>query len=520
MRAIAHGAWNIMIDGGPMLQSKIAPISIITTVYARTDVSLFEETVASVRRQSVQPYEWLVLAHGPISDGLRQVLESLSLSGLLRLLVLPDNLGIQGGLRYCLENAAGDYILPLDADDLLSDVAIQTLNNAAHEHDECKIFYSDEDLLIGGVRHHAFRRPQHDPIHLRAHSFVWHCIMFSRQCALEIGVFTNGASEYAQDWDTLLRFEFNGMSARLVPKVLYHWRQHESSLSNSGTLFEGSLRSVRSCLEFVRSNFSRPENYEVQEYPIGRKGAEFYLRRKSSDLPHVTIINFSTGEYESEPSTLDGIIESSSHITINRGADGIDAIRKLLSTVDAAFLIVRNTAVRVDEEIGFWQAIKHFESSNRVVMVSGVLSDQLGRVSRGCPVETDTGFVDPLRGRSAIGVNRSMFNVWKAHCVDAPNFDFCVVRAEFLKSVVEDCYRNFPSRGLNWLCAQYAKRVEALLVFEPLLTGYVSDNDLLLTDEIDCFGRFEKGFLSPSSPQDPIYRGLSRLLMTEEGTDD
>lgn len=487
-------------------------ISIITTVYVKTNIDLFNETVKSVLKQTQRPHEWLVLAHGPVSDDLKKTLQALNADGSLRLFTLSENLGIQGGLRYCLQKASGQYILPLDADDLLSENAIEALSCAARKYKEHKIFYSDEDLLIGGLRRHPYLRPHHDPIHLRAHSFVWHCIMFDRQIGLDIGVYTNKSAEYAQDWDTMLRFEFLGMKAQLVPEILYHWRQHETSLSNSGALFEGSLQSVRSCLELVRHNYSKPENYDVQNYPIGKPGSEFYLRRKALDLPDILSLVFSCGEAVEELSVMDRLIQNAVNIELNRGARGVEILKSAIADSSQPYIMLRNRSIYVGEEIGFWQAIKHFESDDNVKIVSGLLSNRLGLVIRGCPVQTDCGIVDPIRGKSAIGVNEHMFNVWKAHCIDTPNLDFCLIKTDFLRDLLSEFDVNMPLRSISWLCTHYARKSNALLVFEPLMLGYIAHEEALLADEIDAFTQFEACLADFRFPNATLRRGLSRII--------
>src|SRR5206468_3622107 len=104
-----------------------ASITILTITYERTNVDFFRKTVASVRDQTLKPAEWVVLAQGPIPPALKSLLDDLQAERRIRLLTHDTNLGIQGGSRICLEQAIADYVLPLDADDLLAPNAIATL---------------------------------------------------------------------------------------------------------------------------------------------------------------------------------------------------------------------------------------------------------------------------------------------------------------------------------------------------------------------------------------------------------
>jgi glycosyltransferase involved in cell wall biosynthesis len=99
--------------------------SILTTVYERTDAALFAETAACLRGQTLPLHEWVVLAHGPVPAALDRLLDEYAGDPSFRLMRLPTNLGIMGGMRVCLEAASGDYIVPMDADDLLTVDALQ-----------------------------------------------------------------------------------------------------------------------------------------------------------------------------------------------------------------------------------------------------------------------------------------------------------------------------------------------------------------------------------------------------------
>src|SRR5216683_3666411 len=103
-----------------------APVSfsVLTTIYKGTVATLFLDAGESILRQKVERLEWIILAHGPVSRTLVSMLERLRGDARCHIEFLPDNLGPIRGLRYCLERASGDYIIPVDADDLLTPDAL------------------------------------------------------------------------------------------------------------------------------------------------------------------------------------------------------------------------------------------------------------------------------------------------------------------------------------------------------------------------------------------------------------
>lgn len=484
------------------------PISVITTVYFKTNVALFLETAKSIKAQTVTPHEWLVLSHGPISDDLSTALERLRDEGVLRWLTLDKNLGIQGGLRYCLEQATGEFVLSLDADDLLTPDAIALLSDAAAESPETLAFYSDEDILVDDVPVHPFYRPAFDPVHFFSHSYIWHCILFHRATALELDVYTNAQTEYAQDWDLLIRFVRAGHEPGHVPEVLYHWRHHQSSLSNSGSLFDGSVRSVKGCLDAIRLG-DYADLLSIEEYPIGPPASDFYLRRSASNVPPCLLLTMS--DSDDMPGGIEkDVFSRSAHVQADRGTKGLHALKEAIEDSSEALVCLRNDTVSDFEQLGILQAFKHFELVPSVQVVSGMLSSKLGTVVHGPVVRLDGRFSDLSAGRPAIGNNAHMFNIWKPHCVDLPCLDLMIARREFLLDALAAAPANLALRSLAWWLGRTAYRTRQRVAFEPLFMGFVTDETKLTGDPPASLSRAEAAF-GPSDLHGSPPRGLSRI---------
>ena len=497
-----------------MPSDRKVPISVITTVYVKTNVALFLETSKSIKAQTVTPHEWLVLSHGPISDELSIVLEKLRDEGALRWLTLDENLGIQGGLRYCLERATGEFVLSLDADDLLTPDAIALLSDATAASPEVRVFYSDEDILIDDVPNHPFYRPAFDPVHLFSHSYIWHCILFHRATGLELGAYTNSRAEYAQDWDLLIRFVRAGHEPEHIPEVLYHWRHHRSSLSNSGSLFEGSVRSVKGCLEAIRlGDFA--DLLSIEEYPIGPPASDFYLRRSASNVPPCLLLTMS--DSDSVPSVdIEGhIFSRSAHVQADRGTNGLRARKEAIEDSGEPFICLRNDTVTDFEQLGILQAFKHLELVPSIQAVGGMLSSKLGMVIHGPVVRFDGKFADLSAGRPATGNNAHMFNIWKPHCVDLPCLDLMIARQDFLLDALAAAPVNLALRSLSWWLGRTAYRTKQRIAFEPLFMGFVTDETKLLGDPPASLLRAEAAF-GPSDFHGSPPRGLSRIVGMSE----
>jgi O-antigen biosynthesis protein len=370
--------------------------SILTSVYARTPVGLFQETARSVLGQSYSCAEWIVLENGPIRAELAAILDRLQTDTRVRRLQVPENRGIVGAVRFCLEHATGDYAVPLDADDLLTPDALQQLALGIERHDGPALVFSDEDLLIGGIPASPHRRPGFDPILNASDSYIFHLCAFKRDRALALGVYSDQAAEFCHDWDTLRRFEEAGERIAHVPVVLYHWRMHEGSSSNSGQVNEGSLASVRHVLQRIVARQQNPDLYEVALFPINR-GVDQYaiLRRPIAPLP-LALVHLEAGvDAGSERSRLaHGMIHAAAAC---RGTEELAAwLDRLPSEIAHVLVIQQNWTVR--DETALWEAMRLFEMHTDVALVSGRLLDASGTVVAACtPVLPDAGWIGKPR---------------------------------------------------------------------------------------------------------------------------
>ena len=125
--AVSDGEYRLRLGAHLAARGKSYPapepgvgFSVLTTVYEGTHPDYFRETARSLLQQTHPDFEWVLLAHGPISAGLEAALVELLPEARVKMFRESENLGIMGGMRRCLETAEKDYAVPLDADDLLT----------------------------------------------------------------------------------------------------------------------------------------------------------------------------------------------------------------------------------------------------------------------------------------------------------------------------------------------------------------------------------------------------------------
>jgi glycosyltransferase involved in cell wall biosynthesis len=302
-------------------------LSLLTTIYEKTSAIFLDALAESITGQSFAPAQWIIVAHGPIPETvLRQVRERAAFWR-ATVIVVAEPLGIMGAMKTALGHAEGDYIVPVDADDLLTPDAVQILASQIARLDEPDMVYSDEDLLVEGIPESPYLRAGFDEVLNRDSSYIWHLCAIKRETALRCGLYTDADATWCHDWDSVTRIANAGGQIKHIPEVLYHWRQHPGSTTNQAKGDSRSLQSVRHVLEGQLARLTHPERFAVEDWPESRDAKELYLARKNQDLPQLVWIgDFSKVQNIAEDAIL---LITTNDVAVNAPDAFIEAARLL-----------------------------------------------------------------------------------------------------------------------------------------------------------------------------------------------
>jgi hypothetical protein len=466
--------------------------SILTTVYERTDAALFAETAACLRGQTLPLHEWVVLAHGPVPAALDRLLDEYAGDPSFRLMRLPTNLGIMGGMRVCLEAASGDYIVPMDADDLLTVDALQVMAGEIAQRGAPALLYSDEDILIDGVPRSPYQRPDWDPVLNLASSYVWHLCVIHRETALRLALYTDAGASWCHDWDTMFRVSEAGLEPVHVPEVLYHWRQHPASSTNRPDPESGSRRSQRHLLERRLAREPHPGHWRIVDFPVFRGAPEWHVERLPIDPPPVDLIvvgaidRAAAVPAASRRLTAPASVAAPPRPWYQRwfglgaavvptevAAANIGALRRALEASSAPRVLVVSEAVEFAGADGWWEAVRLFELFPEVAAVSGYLLDRSGRVVGGAPLVFPNGrVVVPQAGRPADDPGPFAIAL-KPHCVAGVPTDLFMAERRLLHTVVDALPDEAPLAGLGLRLGLAALADGRRVAFSPLIRATV-----------------------------------------------
>ena len=260
-------------------------VSILMPVY-RPRREWIEAAVQSVEAQSYDNWQLCVCCDGPadpwLDDWLRRRVAD---NARMRVTFATERRGIASAMNGAGAIAEGDYITFLDQDDVLSPTALHFVVEALQQ-ETSDILYSDEDWMDEhGQRLRPNFKPDWSPELLTGCMYFGHLFVVRKQMMTAAGWFRDGF-EGAQDYDLALRLVGAGATVTHIPRVLYHWRMHESSTATSAGAKPHAHISGKRALEqallssgavaTVVDGPSGPHTYSVK-WPLSSKGVSVVI---------------------------------------------------------------------------------------------------------------------------------------------------------------------------------------------------------------------------------------------------
>lgn len=263
-------------------------ISIVVPMY-NTKFSYFVELIESINNQTYQNFEVCLADSSKIPDvQIQKYIQELN-SNKIVYKNISQNLGISENTNIAISFSTGDYVAFCDHDDVISINALYEVVKAINSSD-ADFIYTDEDILENGIRKNPHFKPDFSPDLLTSYNYICHLCVVKRKLLDEVGLL-NKEFDGAQDYDFVLRATEKAKNIVHIPKVLYHWRAHETSTSYSSSAKEYVYMAGKRAIEehFKRINIKakveildEPGRYRVKYDVIGNPKISIIIPNKDS----------------------------------------------------------------------------------------------------------------------------------------------------------------------------------------------------------------------------------------------
>ena len=188
------------------------------------------EAIDSLLRQTVAPVEIIVCDDGSADD----LTGALARFGDRVALIAGEHRGVAAARNRLLDAATGQFVVPLDADDVYAPTRLERLGDLARARPDLDLLSTDATFVRQGHPTGRFNEGTQFAVENQAEAFLDRCYVICpamrRDRLLAIGGYDDSLRT-AEDWDVCLRLVLDGATAGLVDEPLMEYRLGTGSVT-------------------------------------------------------------------------------------------------------------------------------------------------------------------------------------------------------------------------------------------------------------------------------------------------
>lgn len=228
-------------------------ISIIVPLHNQAEY--IGDCLESIRNQTVEPYETIVVNDGS-TDFSSSVLAGYSLMDLN--VIHQTNRGLPSARNTGVMNSKGDFILPLDADDILLPDTIERLSKILETTDADVVGLSFREFGLRNTLVSLMPNPSIEDF--KTANRIGYCSAIRKDVLLEVGGYSPKMVWGYEDYHLWFNLLSRGKKIITLPEIMWLYRTKEKSMIND------SITHHKELMEQIAKDFPDifPEYKEVK----------------------------------------------------------------------------------------------------------------------------------------------------------------------------------------------------------------------------------------------------------------
>jgi len=187
------------------------------------------ETLTSVAAQTFRDFEVIVVDDGSTETTTVQLLDQLDQPGIRML--RTENRGVSAARNHAIDAAAGRFILPLDADDLIAPDYLDRVVPVLKADASVGIVFGER--LLFGEQQGVAPLPPYDARRLLVENLIYPAALFRKEDWAAVGGYNEAMRHGWEDWDFWLAMSQLGRRVVRLPNILFHYRVRRASRDHS-----------------------------------------------------------------------------------------------------------------------------------------------------------------------------------------------------------------------------------------------------------------------------------------------
>jgi glycosyltransferase involved in cell wall biosynthesis len=321
------------------------------------------DTVFSVRTQTLLPQEIIVVDDGSTDEFTLKVLDRLADSGVT--VIHQVNQGAPAARNAGIRAASGEYILCLDADDMIEPTFLAETSEKLAEHPDVGIVTTRVQLF---GEHEVVWHPDINPNRLTMllrHNVIASASLFRKECWRQAGGYAD--LEAYQDWNFWISIVEKGWRWLAIPKILYRYRVRKGSITSKA---EGKRKALfTEIMKRHEETYAKHYRDIILELDEDLNSHKATVSRYANDAKK--LLKAIDGHKEEVRSLADAIRDRDRRI---------GALENALAEKDRTLASVWGTVAEKDQRIAsLWSALE--EKDQTLAAAWGVVADKDQRLA-------------------------------------------------------------------------------------------------------------------------------------------
>nr|WP_238480678.1 glycosyltransferase family A protein [Desulforadius tongensis] len=192
-----------------------------------------KDAINTVREQTYKKTEIIVVNDGSTDKYTLDVIKEISNAEPDVIVINQENSGLAAARNAGINKAKGEYILPLDADDLLEKDFLSKTVDILNNHPDVGFVYTWVKYF--GAADGIWQTPEYDHVHLLVTNLCTAASLFRHNAFDQVGGYNTDMVYGFEDWDFWIALSKHGWRGWCVKEPLFLYRQHGqgSMLSSS-----------------------------------------------------------------------------------------------------------------------------------------------------------------------------------------------------------------------------------------------------------------------------------------------
>lgn len=188
-----------------------------------------KEAIDSVSAQTFQDFEIIVVNDGSTDAETNQIINGLDNSRIK--VITTENHGLASARNNGIAAAAGDYILPLDADDKIAPAYLEKAVKYLDEDTELGIVYCEADFF--GEENFKWDLPDYELSKILLDNLIFASAFFRKKDWEAIGGYKQAMIFGWEDYDFWLSIIELERKVCRIPETLFYYRKRNDSMAHS-----------------------------------------------------------------------------------------------------------------------------------------------------------------------------------------------------------------------------------------------------------------------------------------------